>query len=288
MKPITITDVRAVPGDSGFLLDNGTTSVLFDSGFAFTGNRITENIRRVLGDRPLDYILLTHSHYDHVLATPYIFRAYPRAKVVAASHAAEVFKRPSAKVVMRRLNENAAQIQQMTNAEDLIDQLNADIEVEDGDVISCGDLRFTVIALPGHTRDSVGYYLHDHKLLVSTETLGVYFGGGVHLPSFLVGYELTLDSFRRARQLDVEQALLPHYGVVDRATMQSFLDQSEAVTKETAGTILKLLQAGCSCEEVLQHLTELHYSRTVVPTYPSAAFRLNTGIMIGQIQKELL
>lgn len=34
---LNITDVRVVPGDSGFLIDTSKTTLLFDSGFAFTG-----------------------------------------------------------------------------------------------------------------------------------------------------------------------------------------------------------------------------------------------------------
>ena len=63
--PWRVTDVRALPGDSAFLLDNGRIMILCDTGYAFTGARVAENIRRPLGDRPLDYIFLTHSHYDH-------------------------------------------------------------------------------------------------------------------------------------------------------------------------------------------------------------------------------
>ena len=55
MTPITITDVRVFPGDGAFLLDDGKTAVLYDTGYAFTGSRIAENIRKVLGERQLDY-----------------------------------------------------------------------------------------------------------------------------------------------------------------------------------------------------------------------------------------
>ena len=41
---IKVYDVRVLPGDSAFLLDNGETSILYDSGFGFTGERIAENI----------------------------------------------------------------------------------------------------------------------------------------------------------------------------------------------------------------------------------------------------
>ena len=46
MEPITITDVRDIPGDSAFLIDDGKTAILYDSGFAFTGCRIAENIKK--------------------------------------------------------------------------------------------------------------------------------------------------------------------------------------------------------------------------------------------------
>ena len=57
---IRITDVRAVPGDSAFLIDDGATAVLYDSGFAFTGRAVADNLRQVLGKRTVDYILLPH------------------------------------------------------------------------------------------------------------------------------------------------------------------------------------------------------------------------------------
>ena len=31
MRPLTITDVRAIPGDSAFLIDDGQTAVLYDT-----------------------------------------------------------------------------------------------------------------------------------------------------------------------------------------------------------------------------------------------------------------
>ena len=80
---LKITDVRAHPGDSAFLIDDGTTAILYDTGFAFTGYAVADNIGKVLGKRKLDYIFLTHSHYDHAAGSPYICARYPDVKVVA-------------------------------------------------------------------------------------------------------------------------------------------------------------------------------------------------------------
>ena len=87
---LTITDVRALSGDSAFLLDDGETAVLYDTGFGFTGGRIAQNIQSILGERELNYILLTHSHYDHVLAVPHILKAYPHARVIAGEYACRI------------------------------------------------------------------------------------------------------------------------------------------------------------------------------------------------------
>jgi metal-dependent hydrolase (beta-lactamase superfamily II) len=52
-----------------FLIDDGKTSILYDTGFGFTGDKVANNIKAVLKERKLDYIFLTHSHYDHALGS---------------------------------------------------------------------------------------------------------------------------------------------------------------------------------------------------------------------------
>ena len=287
MIAIKITDVRAVPGDSGFLIDDGKTAVLCDSGFAFTGYQVADNIKKMLGRRPLNYILLTHSHYDHVLGTPYILKEYPNAKVIAGVYADQIFRKPTARAVMRELDGKAAKKHGVLSYEDLIDNLKIDGTVEDGDTIACGDMHFMAVALPGHTKCSVGYYLVENKLLLSVETLGVYLGDQTYLPSFLVGYQMTLESIRKAGQMEVETILLPHYGVVEGEEMRAYLENAEVVTKEAAHTIAAMFRAGKTKEEILAFFTERDYKDHVKPIYPIDAFLLNTGIMIQRAEKEL-
>lgn len=288
MVNLKITDVRAFPGDSAFLIDDGKTSILYDSGFAFTGFKIADRIRSILGSRSLDYIFLTHSHYDHALGSVYVRKYYPNVKVVAGAYAEQIFRKPSARWVMRKLDRQFAEKCGVREYEDLIDELKVDIAVNDGDMITCGNMQFTVIALPGHTKCSVGFYLGENRLLLGTETLGVYFGDDTYLPSYLVGYQMTLDSFRKAGALDIESILLPHYGLVSREEAKAYLQKSERVSRETAELIRTMFRSGRTPEDILANLTETTYKENVRPTYPPDAFRLNTGIMIELIRKELV
>lgn len=285
---LTITDVRAVPGDSAFLIDNGKTAVLYDTGFGFTGGRIAENIQSVLGGRTLDYIFLTHSHYDHVLAAPHILKAYPEAKVIAGEYASRILAKPTARATMRALDRSAAQKAGVTNYEDLTDELHVHITVRDGDEIACGDMTFRVIALPGHTKCSMGFYMEENGLLLATETLGVYFGQGVFVPIYLVGYQMTLDSFEKAGRLDIEQLLIPHYGVIDRREAQEFLTGSKAAAIQTAQKIREILSGGGSKEDAYAYFKDMFYTERIRPAYPIDAFNLNTNAMISLIERELL
>ena len=287
MEDIQITDVRCLPGDSGFLIHNKNTAILYDTGFAFTGYRLAENVKRVLGEQTLDFVFLTHSHYDHAAGTPYVLRKYPDAKVIAGEYAVSVFSRPTAKARMSDLDRKFATRCGVLEYEDLIDELKVDIAVNDGDELKCGDMTFRVIALPGHTKCSVGFYLEEKKRLLGTETLGVYFGDNTYLPSYLVGYEMTMESFRKAKELDIEGILLPHYGAVHREEAKTYLASSEAVARETAVRIKHMLNSGSSKEEITSYFKKYIYKDNVAPTYPIDAFELNTSIIIDSIESEL-
>ena len=287
MIPLTITDVRSVPGDSAFLIDDGTTAVLYDTGFGFTGYAVADNVRRILGDRPLDYILLTHSHYDHALGAVYLRRRYPNVQVVAGAYAEKIFGKTTARAIMRDLDRKAAAECGVAEYEDLIDELRADITVCDGDVIECGAMRFTAVDLPGHTKCSVGYYLAENRMLLASESLGIYIDEGVCYPSFLVGYQMTLDSIRKAGEMDIGQMLLPHYGLIPGEEARRFLSDSEQMIRRTASTICSLLSRGRTTEEVLKYLEDELYTDQIRPKYPYAAFLLNTEIMINLIRREL-
>lgn len=288
MIDIKITDVREMPGDSAFLIDDGKTAIMYDSGFAFTGYAVADNIKAVLGERKLDYIFLTHSHYDHALGSVYALKYWPDAKVVAGEYATKVFQKPTAKALMRDLDRKFAKKCGVSEYEDLIDDLKVDIAVSDGDVICAGDMRFTVINLPGHTRCSVGFYLEENKLLLSSETIGVYDGDKTVLPSYLVGYQMALDSISRVEALDIENILVPHYGILDKEKTAQYLKASRTSAEDVAGLIVETLKSGGTKEDAADNFKRKYFNENVEKIYPVDAMNLNTEIMVNLIKRELV
>lgn len=283
---LKITDVRALKGDSAFLIDDGKTSILYDTGFAFTGFDVAKNIKAVLGERSLDYIFLTHSHYDHALGSAYVLEHYPNAKVVAGEYAAKIFAKPTAKAVMRDLDRKFAAANGITSYPDLVDNLKVDIEVKDNDIIKAGDMHFKVLNLPGHTRCSVGFYLESEKLLLGCETLGVFDGDKTIVPSYLVGYDMTIQSIRRVLSLMIEHILMPHHGLMSKEQTRYYLDNMESSAEETCEEIISLIKQGVTKSEIVDRFLKKFYSDKIRTIYPIDAAVLNTGITTSLIAKE--
>ncbi len=286
MKQFTVTDVRVHPGDSAFLIDDSKTAILYDSGFGFTGYQVAEKIRAQLKERKLDYIFLTHSHYDHALGSAYILQVWPEAQVVAGAYAAKIFAKPSAKAVMWDLDTKLACQCGVQDYENLSDCLRVDIPVSDGDIVSAGDFSFVALNLPGHTKCSVGYYCPKEKLLLGCETIGVFNGTDDVVPSYLVGYQMTLDSIRRVEELDIEQILVPHVGLLDKKQTRLYLDLAKKSAVSAAETIWSMLSAGSGKEEIFGWFKETYYHGYIKEIYPMDAMKLNTEIMIELLRRE--
>jgi len=94
----------------------------------------------------LKYIINTHSHSDHTAGNP------------------ELRSMSGARIVAHKLS-----------------RVNADVKVDDGDVISIGSIPVKVIHTPGHTPDSI-CLLVDKKKLLTGDTLFVGECGRTDMP----------------------------------------------------------------------------------------------------------
>lgn len=286
MDHISVTDVRSNPGDSAFLIDDGKTAILYDSGFGFTGYSVAKNIQSVLKSRSLDYIFLTHSHYDHALGSAYLRRVFPSVKVIAHEYAAYVFRRPGAIQTMQLLDQNNAKQCGIDDYDFLGKELCVDIPVKDGDTIQAGDMTFEVLGLEGHTKCSVGYYCKAHKLLLSSETLGVYDGRTTITASYLVGYASTLQSIDKVLNLDIENVIAPHLGLLTPEQTKFYLANIRQANMDVADFLATHIKAGESTDLIIEAFKDRYLHGYMKDIYPIDAMRLNTSIMINLLKRE--
>ena len=287
MKNFKVLDMRVVPGDSAYLVYNDNCTILYDSGFAFTGHALALKIKEILGDRKLDYVFLTHSHYDHCLGSAYVLEEYPSAIVVAGKHTAEVFARPHAIAKMKELDNAHAKHYGVEEYEFLGDKLRVDVVVKEGDEIRCGEHLFKVYEFPGHTKCSIGFYEVNEKLLLSSETLGIYHGDGI-LPISLTGFNDTLNSIKKLKSIEVEHLLVPHLGLIGREETKHYLSIVEGEFERAKNLIISMLQEDIEKEEIIKKFGKEFTGGPIEEIYPADASHLNTSLMIDLIKREFL
>jgi len=281
-----ITNVSPVTGGEGFLLHTDKTSILVDSGFDFCSADMLSNIKNALKDRPLDYIFLTHSHYDHASGVPACRKCWPNVKIVSSNYAKRILSKPTALNLIAEMNEKAANSFGIENYKFSHTEIPVDITVNDGDIVDTGEFKFQVFETPGHTKCTIAYYCESEDFLISNETLGVQMGESFMFPCSLVGYEMTLNSIKKIVDLNPEHLLIPHHGLELNTSSNNLFDEAYKNITTLKSVILEMHASGASDNEICDHLYGLLYTESTKRCQPEDAFILNTSITVPMIIRE--
>ena len=119
-----------------------------------SAKQLAERIRQE-GCKPVA-ILLTHGHFDHVMALPYLMEQKPDLDIYLYEDEADVLADP-------QLNLGAMMGMDLS--------LKANHLVKDGEIIDVLGTKVKCIHVPGHTKGGVCYYFADYGWLISGDTL---------------------------------------------------------------------------------------------------------------------
>lgn len=281
-----VYNVTPVRGGDAYLFVNDEVTFIYDSGYGFSAKNLYSNIKDVLGDRSLGYVLLTHSHYDHALGSSYLGLAYPSCRIVGFEYASKVMLKEGARNTMSRLDEAARELHGFSEPCDSIDNLHVDIPVTDGQELMLGSLKCEIVSLPGHTRDSISYYFPEEKLMLGCETVGLFSDEGLVMPAFLVGFDLTLNSIAKCSEYDIDNYMVPHQGLLSGDEVKTFMAASLKSHEMSGKLIIDGFKEGKDTEQLVEMFSEVFYSDYIKTVYPPAAYSENVHIQIPTILKE--
>lgn len=167
-------------GTNCYILEDGKKAAIIDPGdepeqilFALNGM-----------DCQVEYILLTHGHYDHTTAVPDLHEVLPEAKIY--------IHREDANGTGSRVFPLAGQVEDLHF-------------YDEGDVLPLGSLAIEVLHTPGHSRGSVTLKVED--VLFTGDTLFAGNCGRTDLPGG--SWEEMLRSLGRLGKLEGNYHVLP-------------------------------------------------------------------------------
>ena len=280
-----ILPVTGCIGGECFLLLSPRHALMVDAGFGFCAPKTARNVRAALGGRPLEYVLLSHSHYDHVLGVPAIKRAYPTAKVVAGALTARILAKQNVRATMLDLDRNAAQGAGLPASDIDFGLLAVDVILRDGESLELADTSVRLMESPGHTRCSVNYYFTGQELLAASETVGIMYPKVV--AAFVVSYKNTLRSIKAARALKPAQLLVSHCGSLSGGHVPAFFENARCSCEELADFVVESYRRLGDVEQTVQAMRARYYTGIKENYQPLEAFLLNNQAMVPRLLREL-
>jgi len=133
-----------------------TCRTLIDTGCDPVTLNILKDIETKTGENPVDQVILTHNHYDHMRTLEKIKENYNPTVYASSSYVKGV------------------------------DQV-----VKDGSVLRCGELHLDILAIPGHSSDSICIYCPEEEILFSGDTpIFIWGTENTYEKAFLMGFEV--------------------------------------------------------------------------------------------------
>lgn len=206
---------------NSYLIDDEKTAVL-DSVDRFVSDTYFENLSAVLGDRPLDYIVVHHMEPDHAANIGRLIKMYPSATVVCSAKAADMIKRFFDLDIKDRL-----------------------LAVKEGDEVHLGKRTLRFIAAPMvHWPEVMMSYEESEGILFSADAFGSFgaLGGKIFSDENDIGRQWFEEAGRyytnivgkygpqvqsvlkKASELDIKM-IAPLHGPVWRDNISRFIDK---------------------------------------------------------------
>lgn len=288
--PEGIYRVTGGRGGESFLILGDERSALYDCGMAYCHKELISNIREVLeplGKDGPDIILMSHTHYDHIGALPYLIAEWPDIEVMGAEKAVSVFSSGTAKATMERLGRTAALQYGSPDEADSVtaEGMRVDRILREGDIVDLGGRFIRVYETPGHTDCSLSYHLLPDDVLFLSESIGLARGPELMHASILKDYRASVASAIKCRAIGSKHLMSSHYGLVPESYSRKYFEDYLRVAKEQYDMVSRMMAEGESYEAILEEYKNRYWSDIRGNNQPFDAFWENARIIVKNMMR---
>ena len=236
------------------------------------------------------YLVITHSHFDHCGAVPYLKRKFPQAEILASAYAQRVFSLKKAVQFIAAMNDRMLEISgARKEAESLnlkIDELQVEQTVSDQDTVDLGKgITVRFLETPGHTRCSLSAYVPSLKILFPSDAAAfpTFAGTGAAHPSPQYDFRLYQESLKKLAALDVEILAFEHHGFLRGVEAKQFLARAGERTEEDRKFVTENVRGPEDFDRVAQKLAEEFLEQTRFLFLPPDIQKSVAGTVVRKI-----
>jgi glyoxylase-like metal-dependent hydrolase (beta-lactamase superfamily II) len=292
-EPIAITPNFYRLGTPAFpaFLSMGKVGMIIEGGTGPTFEMIVQQVRTLGVDmKQIEYILLTHTHADHIGALPHLKHRWPHLKLVASG--------PGAKILNTREMYNEfllvdLGIAQLMRAKSEIDEIpptpadyrfEVDLVVKSDDVIDLGNhVIWEIVETPGHSPCHISAFEKTDGTLVVGDATGFYVPEkDVFWPNYFLSLREYVESIRKLATFPAKRAVLSHNAVVE-GHVHRYFESALGATGKYHENLLNQLDRGNSPESIA--LEGAHFVNTLTDIQPFKVMYDLCKLMINRSRK---
>jgi len=272
-----------------YVISGDKKSMMIDAGLNIFGPRyMSDFYNNFSTESTLDYLLLTHSHFDHLGAMPYMKRQLPDLQVGAHERVKSLLAKESVLTFMNNFSDMQKMIFKdfVTDEDVAITNEEPDLILSEGMEIDLGNLTCQVIETPGHTADSLSFYFPEIKALFPGETSGILIGlkGEGVKSEFVSSYTDCIKSIEKLMDLDLDFLGISHVFSLTGEDAQGFMARALTAAEDYRKLIEYYLnEAHSNIEETIELMVKKEYEEKGNIFQEKNAYKANLTAQVKSI-----
>ena len=267
LYPKQLTDRVFLLGNhyvSIYLVKGDRFSILVEAGLSITAPQVIGQLKTLeIDPSSLKYLILTHTHADHVMGAPLIKEAFPQIKITGVSEARDLlskkkiidfFTREDSYTSNRLLDFKAVDLYtpQTTSPPFAVEEI-----VSPGDILDLGGLSLHILDAPGHCRGGISLWEPQEKMLFCSDSLGFHLPPEKFVSNFYVDYDDFLKTFEALCALGPKWICPGHCGAYGGDAAAQFMKGS----RRELDWITDYVTARAQSPEALSKAAEVLFER---------------------------
>jgi len=289
-----INEFISVAGNSlypAYIIKGSKKNLMIDAGINLFGPLYLKTLDEILGDKKkLDYLFVTHSHYDHLGSLPYLKKKLPQLITGGFPYINNLLKKESVLAWMNKLSEIQREMFKdiVEDEKVTIETMELYLNLREEDKIDLGGLTCEVYETPGHTKDCLSYFIPEIKALFPGEIVGVpdWPTGEKVEVEFLSSYQDYLNSIKRLIDLKPKFMGLGHKWFFTDEDVTNFLEKSYQETIKYKSFLEdQLAKVDNNLEKARDEITRIEYDEPGTRFQERSAYLANLEAQLKHILK---